>query len=196
MWHQSPSRELPCRSRTKAPAGLGPSKSSSRSRHAAANTLVPVDSQMEERLARVGLRGVEPPSAGDSPPVPLLNHELYFRQRQSFDVRRVQPPRDPEGGTAAVSILGCEWVGWRSNPRPRLFRPLLVRLSYRPIFLGAHARQVRPALARFAFDRILEGRRTVRSIGGRDVGESTGPRFEARGISIAHAPSTIRAADG
>ncbi len=35
--------------------------------------------------------------------------------------------------TVGLKSSESQWAGWRSNPRPRFFRPPLVRLSYRPI---------------------------------------------------------------
>jgi hypothetical protein len=39
----------------------------------------------------------------------------------------------------------CQWVGRRSNPRLRLFRPPLHRLSYQPVILEQQANEKSPA---------------------------------------------------
>ncbi len=57
-------------------------------------------------------------------PVGELNPSLRIERPVSF-------PLDER----AVYFYSPQWAGRRSNPRPRFFRPVLLRLSYRPSFL-------------------------------------------------------------
>ncbi len=50
------------------------------------------------------------------------------------ELRAVAP--GPHRAWSVLVLVLVLWVGWRSNPRPRRFKPLLIRLSYRPIESG------------------------------------------------------------
>ena len=74
------------------------------------------------RLSHALLRSFE--SSSSSSPCGSRTHLSALKGRNPADRR-----------TSQDFAFHCEWAGGRSNPRLRCFRPLLDRLSYRPVTL-------------------------------------------------------------
>src|SRR5262249_19780263 len=73
------------------------------------------------------------PTLGNQPSTTdLLSRSSYGNRTHLSALKGQCPQTDRRTSRVFARHRRAQWAGRRSNPRLRLFRPLLVRLSYRP----------------------------------------------------------------